>query len=100
MKIKEILKIINQSNKLRDEIQQGRAYLELYINDAQIGKEIHDYYEFKYYIESEYIPDTIEEIEKLEFVKTYNCTLSASFKLKLIHQEFEYKVDLFIDLSR
>ena len=100
MKIKELFKGIQATNKIQEALEsESRASVQLYVDDSPIGHECHSLYEFNYYLEAEYTEDFIKAVMEAEFVKTYNNTLSVTLNFK--HGDFEWsqKVELFVDMG-
>lgn len=96
MKVKDLFKNIQATNKLQEELQsRERAGVEIYVDDSQVGHECHSLYEFRHYLENEYVDEFIKAVEDNNFVKTYNNTLSATIYVKNI----EHRIDLFVDMG-
>ena len=96
MKVKDLFKGIEETNKLQEVLQsRERAGVEIYVDDSQVGHECHSLYEFKHYLESEYVDEFIKAVEDNNFVKTYNNTLSAT----IYANNVKHRVDLFVDMG-
>lgn len=96
MKVKDLFKNIECTNKLQQELQsRERASVQIYVDDISIGHECHDLQEFKHYLKNEYVDEFIKIVEDVHFTKTYNNTLSATIYCNNVM----HKVDLFVDMG-
>lgn len=102
MKVKELFKNIQATNKLQEELQSNsRASVQIYVDDIAHGHECHSLYEFKFYLESVFTEEFINACLDADFKKTYNNTLSATleFKYQYSGDTFTQKVDLFVEMG-
>lgn len=102
MKLKDLFKNIQATNKLQEELQsRERAGVEIYVDDSQVGHECHSLYDFKYYLQAEFTDEFINACLDADFKKTYNNTLSATleFKFQCSGDTYTQKVDLFVDMG-
>lgn len=98
MKLNEVMKRVEKVNELRDILNINKAYVEIYIDDDQLGKEFYTLNELVLEIKREYIADFWRELLKVDFTKTYHNTLSAYVQTTdEFGNTFSQKVDLFID---
>ena len=102
MTVKELFENLEATNKLQEVLQaKDRASVQIYVDDVSYGHECHNVYEFKYYLESYFTEDFINQIMEADFVKTYSNTLFAEVEMKMtyIKKSIKQKVELFVDMG-
>lgn len=99
MKVKDVMKVVEELNELRGMLGLDKAYVTLFIDDVAIEdeeghEEFHTLNELVLAVKREYVPDFWMELLKVDFVeKTYGNTLGVELTTK----RGTHKVELFID---
>ena len=98
MKIKDVMKVIEKLNELRNVLDLEKAYVSIWIDNQQIGDEFYTLNDLVLAVKNEYIADFWRKLLDIEYTKTYNNTLSAEIKwISCTGREFISKVELFVD---